>query len=270
MGVMRTIGLIGGMSWHSTASYYRIINETVAHRRGGHASAPIALQSLDFATVRQHQIDGDWTAAGDLLREAARRVVAGGADVVAICTNLMHEVAPAVEGTVDVPLLHIADAVAASPAANGWDRLGVLGARRVMEDGFYTERLARHGISAITPAAADRELVDRVVFTELTRGQIRDDSRAAFVGVIEPGRSGRPGGGARLHRDRVAGRRRRRPAAVDRLHRRARPRAGRVRPREPLVGRECLGDESGQFAADGAASSARDRARPARRARSTR
>ncbi|MDN5861178.1 MAG: amino acid racemase [Pseudonocardia sp.] len=182
---MRTIGLIGGMSWHSTASYYRIINETVAHRRGGHASAPIALQSLDFATVRQHQIDGDWTAAGDLLREAARKVVAGGADVVAICTNLMHEVAPAVEGTVDVPLLHIADAVAASPAANGWDRLGVLGARRVMEDGFYTERLARHGISAITPAAADRELVDRVVFTELTRGQIRDDSRAAFVGVIE-------------------------------------------------------------------------------------
>ena len=94
---MQTIGLIGGMSWHSTASYYRIINETVAERLGGHASAPIALQSLDFSEVRQCQVDGDWAGAGDLLSRAARHCVAGGADVVAICTNLMHKVAPAVE-----------------------------------------------------------------------------------------------------------------------------------------------------------------------------
>lgn len=182
---MQTIGLIGGMSWHSTASYYRIINETVAERRGGHASASIALQSLDFAEIRQCQVDGDWAAAGELLSRAAGRCVAGGADVVAICTNLMHKVAPEVEASIDVPLLHIADAVAGVAGPPGWRRLGILGARWVMEESFYGDRLARHGISAVAPDAADRDLVDRVVFDELTQGQIRDESRAAYVGVIE-------------------------------------------------------------------------------------
>lgn len=182
---MRTIGLIGGMSWHSTASYYRIINETVAERLGGHASASIALQSLDFSAVRQCQVDGDWAGAGDLLSRAAGRCVAGGADVVAICTNLMHKVAPEVEASVDVPLLHIADAVAGVAAAQGWDRLGLLGARWVMEESFYGDRLARHGITAAAPGSEDRALVDRVVFDELTQGRILDDSRAAYVAVIE-------------------------------------------------------------------------------------
>jgi len=182
---MRTIGLIGGMSWHSTASYYRIINETVAARLGGHASASIALQSLDFSEVRTCQIDGDWAAAGDLLSRAAGRCVAGGADVVAICTNLMHKVAPAVEASIDVPLLHIADAVAGVATPQGWDRLGILGARWVMEETFYGDRLARHGITAIAPGADDRDLVDRVVFDELTQGRILDESRTAYVAVIE-------------------------------------------------------------------------------------
>lgn len=182
---MQTIGLIGGMSWHSTATYYRIINEVVAQRGGGHASAPIALQSLDFAPVRQCQVDGDWEGAGELLAEAARRCVAGGAETVAICTNLMHKVAPAVEDAIDVPLLHIADAVAGVAAPQGWDRLGLLGARWVMEETFYADRLARHGITAISPGEDDRALVDRVVFDELTQGVIRDESRAAYVGVIE-------------------------------------------------------------------------------------
>lgn len=182
---MRTIGLIGGMSWHSTASYYRIINETVAERLGGHASARIALQSLDFAEVRRCQLDEDWAAAGDLLGRAAQGCVAGGADVVAICTNLMHKVAPMVEARVDVPLLHIADAVAGVASPRGWDRLGVLGARWVMEEPFYAERLGRHGISVVTPGADDRELVDRVVFDELTQGRILEESRAAYVRVIE-------------------------------------------------------------------------------------
>jgi aspartate racemase len=182
---MQTIGLIGGMSWHSTASYYRVVNEVVADRLGGHASASIAMRSLDFAEVRRHQEAGDWAGAGDLLARAARECVAGGADVVAICTNLMHKVAPAVEAAVDVPLLHIADAVAAVAADRGWDRLGVLGTRWVMEEDFYADRLARHGITAVVPGADDRDLVDRVIFDELTRGVVREQSRAAYVGVLE-------------------------------------------------------------------------------------
>ncbi len=181
---MQTIGLIGGMSWHSTASYYRILNEVVAERLGGHASAQVALQSLDFAAVRQCQLDGDWGGAGALLAEAGRRCEAGGADVVAICTNLMHKVAPAVEAALDVPLLHIADAVAGVAQPHGWDRLGILGARWVMEETFYADRLARHDITAIAPGPDDRDLVDRVVFDELTQGIVRDGSRAAYVEVI--------------------------------------------------------------------------------------
>ena len=146
---MQTIGLIGGMSWHSTASYYRIINEVVADRLGGHASAPITMQSLDFAAVRECQVAGDWAGAGDLLGRAAEACVAG----------------------------------VASP--QGWSRLGVLGARWVMEESFYADRLARHGIAALVPDAADRDLVDRVIFDELTQGRIVDASRAAYVEVID-------------------------------------------------------------------------------------
>jgi len=182
---MKTIGLIGGLSWYSTAQYYRVLNEEVQARLGGHASASIALQSLDFSEIRQYQVADDWAGAGDLLSRAAGRCVAGGADVVAICTNLMHKVAPAVEASIDVPLLHIADAVAGVAVPQGWERLGILGARWVMEESFYGDRLARHGITAVAPGAADREVVDRVVFDELTQGVIRDESRAAYVGVIK-------------------------------------------------------------------------------------
>jgi aspartate racemase len=185
MASMKTIGLIGGMSWHSTCSYYRIINELVAERLGGHASASIVLRSLDFAPVRQFQVDGDWQGAAALLSDAARGCVAAGADVVAICTNLMHKVAPEVEAAVDVPLLHIADAVADVAGQHGWTRLGVLGARWVMEETFYADRLARHGVTALSPGPDDRELVDRVVFDELTQGRILDSSRQAYVEVIE-------------------------------------------------------------------------------------
>lgn len=182
---MRTIGLIGGMSWHSTASYYRIVNEEVARRLGGHTSARVVLQSLDFAEVREFQLAGDWDGAAGLLADAARRCVAGGADVVAICTNLMHKVAPQVEAAVDVPLLHIADAVADVARPPGWRRLGLLGARWVMEEDFYAARLARHGITALAPDADDRALVDRVIFDELTRGVVTDQSRAALVAVLD-------------------------------------------------------------------------------------
>jgi aspartate racemase len=182
---MRTIGLVGGMSWHSTASYYAMINEAAAAQLGGHASAPISLQSLDFAEVRGYQLSGNWAGAAALLTDAALRCQQGGADVVAICTNLMHKVAPDVEAALDVPLLHIADAVAGVARDHGWDRLGILGARWVMEETFYAERLARSGVTALVPEAADRLLVDRVIFDELTQGQVKADSRAAYLAVID-------------------------------------------------------------------------------------
>ena len=180
----RTLGLIGGMSWHSTMTYYRIINEAVAAELGGHASARIVLHSLDFAEIRECQLAGDWDRAGELLADAARHCTRSGADVVAICTNLMHKVAPAVEAAVDVPLLHIADAVAAEGERRGWERLGILGTRWVMEEPFYADRLARHGKIAVTPDAADRERVDHVVFEELTRGVVRPESRAFYLDVV--------------------------------------------------------------------------------------
>ena len=181
---METVGLIGGMSWHSTATYYRIINEVVADARGGHASARMVLQSLDFAEIRDCQLRGDWDGAATILAEAGRRCVAGGATTVAIGTNLMHKVAPQVEAAIDVPLLHIGDAVAAEAGRHGWEHLGILGTRWVMEESFYADRLARHGVAAVAPDPADRAVVDSIVFDELTQGVVRDASRATYLDVI--------------------------------------------------------------------------------------
>ena len=184
---MKTIGLIGGMSWHSTATYYRLINEQVAARLGGHASARISLQSLDFAEVRDCQVRGDWAGSATLLSDATRRCVAGGADLVGLCTNLMHKNFAALESTAaesDVAAVHIADAVAEVARREGWTTLGLLGARWVMEETFYADRLARHGISVVVPDAAGRDLVDRVVFDEITQGIFRAESRAAYVDVM--------------------------------------------------------------------------------------
>jgi aspartate racemase len=181
---MKTIGLIGGLSWYSTAQYYRVINEQVQERMGGHASASIALQSLDFSVVRAQQERGDWAAAGRLLADAGRRCQEAGADMVLICSNLMHRVADDVEAALDVPLLHIADAIADRARSRGHARLGVLGARWVMEEEFYVGRLARAGQSVTVPGAADRETVDRVIFEELTQGRVVDESRAAYAAII--------------------------------------------------------------------------------------
>ncbi|WP_340540253.1 aspartate/glutamate racemase family protein [Nocardioides sp. GXZ039] len=185
---MKTIGLVGGMSWHSTATYYRLINEEVAARRGGHSSARISLQSLDFAEVRACQERGDWTASAELLAGATRRCVAGGAELVGLCTNLMHKNFPALESAAaqaGARAVHIADAVAAVAARNGSTALGLLGTRWVMEETFYADRLATHGISVLVPDADDRGLVDRVIFDELTQGIVRDDSRGAYVSVMD-------------------------------------------------------------------------------------
>lgn len=182
---MKTIGLIGGMSWHSTATYYRIVNESIAVALGDHSSARIVLQSLDFAEIRDCQRAEDWSQAAELLAEAGRRCEAGGADVVAICTNLMHRVAPEVDAAIDVPLLHIADAVATAAGPHRWRHLGVLGTRAVMEEPFYSERLAGQGIQALVPVAHDRDVVDAVIFDELTLGRVEASSRTAFTEIID-------------------------------------------------------------------------------------
>jgi aspartate racemase len=182
---MKTIGLIGGMSWHSTLEYYRVINELVAERRGGHASARVTLESLDFSEIRDCQVRGDWAGAGRLLAEAGQRCERSGADVVLICTNLMHRVADDVEAAIDVPLLRITDAIADRARESGWSRLGVLGTRWVMEEDFYVGRLARAGLTVDVPSPAERDEADRIVFDELTLGVVTEESRAAYAGIIE-------------------------------------------------------------------------------------
>jgi aspartate racemase len=181
---MRTLGVIGGMSWDSTATYYRVLNEEVRRRLGGHSCASVIIVSLDFQQIRLLQQRGAWDEAADLLADAGRRLQAAGADAVLLATNLMHKVAPAIEAAVDVPFLHIADAVGAEAARRGVDRVGLLGTRWVMEETFYADRLRRWGVDVVVPDEAARAEVDRVVFEELTLGRITDAARATYVDVV--------------------------------------------------------------------------------------
>ncbi|GAA1148912.1 aspartate/glutamate racemase family protein [Kribbella jejuensis] len=181
---MMTIGLIGGLSWYSTVEYYRVINEETQRRLGGHASAKIALQSLDFAEVRRYQQLGDWAGAGRLLAEAGRRCQLAGADMILICSNLMHKNAEAVATAVDVPLLHVADAVARRAVTDGLTKVGLLGSCWVMEEDFYLAHLRSAGLEVVVPEPADRELADRIIFDELTQGLIVDRSRVAYTTII--------------------------------------------------------------------------------------
>ncbi len=181
---MKTIGLIGGLSWHSSAEYYRLINEGVQRRLGGHHSAEIAMESLDFAVIRRLQQLDAWDEAGDRLAASAWTLEAAGADLILICSNLMHKVAEQVALSTTVPLLHIADAVASEASRRGFTRLGLMGTRWVMEENFYRERLALHGIDVVVPDEPDRTILDRVIFDELTQGRVEDRSRAAYRAVI--------------------------------------------------------------------------------------
>lgn len=183
---MKTIGLLGGMSWYSSADYYRLINEEVAARLGGHRSARCVLASVDFEQVRDLQRRDAWDEAGEFLAEQARRLQAAGADLVVLCTNLMHKAAPQIEAALDIPFLHIADAVGARLTVGGFTRVGLLGTRWVMEEAFYRDRL-RDGfdVQVVVPDADDRAMIDRVIFDELTVGQVLDTSRAGYVRVIE-------------------------------------------------------------------------------------
>jgi len=183
---MKTLGVIGGMSWQSTAVYYRLLNEAVAERRGGLHSAPLLLASVDFDAVATLQRGGEWPAAAQLLGRAGRGLKAAGAQALVIATNTMHLVAAAVAEAAGLPLLHIADATAHALCADGHSRVGLLGTRFTMEHPFYREHLLqRHGIETIVPDAADRDLVHHVIYDELCRGIVRDASRDAYVAVIE-------------------------------------------------------------------------------------
>ncbi|MDS4018897.1 MAG: aspartate/glutamate racemase family protein [Candidatus Competibacter sp.] len=183
---MKTLGLLGGMSWESTIPYYRIINETVRERLGGLHSAPIILYSVDFHAIERLQQAGDWAEAGHVLAKAARALEAAGADGLVLCTNTMHRVAPAIEAAVTLPLLHIADPTAAAIHRAGLTTVGLLGTRFTMEQGFYRSRLTdRHGLTVVVPDPADRATVHRVIYEELCRGQVREDSRAHYRRIIQ-------------------------------------------------------------------------------------
>jgi aspartate racemase len=182
---MKTIGLIGGMSWESSLEYYRLINTGVKARLGGFHSARCLLYSVDFAEIEDLQRAGRWDAAGQALGAAARRLERGGADFVVLCTNTMHKVADAIAAQITIPLLHIADATARSITAQGLHRIGLLGTRFTMEEDFYTGRLAeRFGLEVLTPDPAARELVHRVIFDDLCLGQINPASRARFREIM--------------------------------------------------------------------------------------
>lgn len=182
---MKTIGLLGGMSWESSIEYERLINEDVRNRLGGVHSADLLIRSYDFADVERLQFDDDWAAAGALLAGDAVRLQQAGAALVVLCTNTMHRVAPAIEAAIDVPLLHIADATADAVQAAGVTTVALLGTRFTMEQDFYRGRLAGHGLDVLVPDEPDRTTVHDVIYDELVRGIVSDTARAAYLDVID-------------------------------------------------------------------------------------
>lgn len=183
---MKCIGLLGGMSWESTVSYYQALNRGVRAQLGGLHSARVLLNSVDFAGIERLQHAGDWPATARLLAAEARKLQDGGADFLLIGTNTMHKVAPEIEAAIDIPLLHIADATAAKLQADGITRVGLLGTRFTMEQDFYKGRLQdRFGLAVLVPDEAGRERVHRVIYDELCLGEIRESSRAEYLAIIE-------------------------------------------------------------------------------------
>ncbi len=182
----KTIGLIGGMSWESSAEYYRLLNETVRARFGGLRSAPCLLLSVDFDEIATLQRAGDWEALTAKMIECARRLEQGGAELLLICTNTMHKMAGEVQAAVGIPLVHIADATAARVNKAGLTRVGLLGTLYTMEQEFYRERLARdYGLDVLIPEEADRQSVHQVIFSELCLGKTLDASRQMYREIIQ-------------------------------------------------------------------------------------
>lgn len=182
---MKTIGLLGGMSWESSIEYYRIINQRVKARLGGLHSAQCLLYSVDFAEIEALQHAGDWDMLTSMMIAAVQRLETGGADFTVICTNTMHRMAEAIEAATAIPLLHIADTAAEAINSLGLSTVGLLGTRFTMEQGFYRQRLQeQHGISVLIPDEDDREVVHRIIYDELVQGVIQSESRQAYLDVI--------------------------------------------------------------------------------------
>ena len=182
---MKTIGLIGGMSWESSAEYYRLINQETKRRLGGQHNARSVLLTVDFADVEQLQHAGQWDQLGVMLADASRQLERGGAECVLLCTNTMHKLADSITNAAVIPLLHIADAVAEAIQLAGHLRVGLLGTRFTMEETFYSGRLQqKFGIETIIPMPADRAVIHRVIYDELCQGVIREESRVAFQSII--------------------------------------------------------------------------------------
>lgn len=183
---MRTIGLIGGMSWESSAEYYRLINTAVKERLGGLHSAQSVMYTVDFAPIEAMQQAGEWAAAGRVLADAAQRLERAGAECIVLCTNTMHRVADAIVEAVHIPFIHIADATAAAIRSRGLRRIGLLGTRFTMEEDFYRGRLsAQHGLEVLVPEAADRAVLHQVIYDELCLGVIRPESREQYRVIMD-------------------------------------------------------------------------------------
>ena len=182
---MKTIGMIGGISWESSATYYRLTNTLVRERLGGNANARSLLLTVEFQEVVALQQAGDWDTLAAMMQACARHLEQAGADCLLLCANTMHKVAPQVERAVTIPLIHVADVTAAAIRAAGLERVGLLGTRYVMEQDFYRDRLAQQGVETIIPGDQDRALVHASIFDELTQGIVRDETRQAYRSVIE-------------------------------------------------------------------------------------
>ncbi len=182
---MKTIGLLGGMSWESSIEYERLINTEVRRRLGGSASADLIIRSYDFAAIEAAQADGRWSDLGSLLASDAKRLQVAGAEIVVLCTNTMHKVADQIEEAIDVPFLHLGDATAAAVRGAGLQTVGLLGTRYTMEHDFYRGRLEANGLAVLVPDESDRTIVHRVIYDELVQGVVRDQSRSSYLEVID-------------------------------------------------------------------------------------
>lgn len=182
---MKTIGLIGGMSWESTVTYYQVVNETVKERLGGLHSAKVLLYSVDFAEIEECQASGDWDRSAAILTEAAQNLEKAGADFIVICTNTMHKIVPQMAAGIRIPILHIAEATAAELKKANISKVALLGTKYTMCQDFYKAKLVEAGIQVLIPEGEDVELVNRVIYEELCLGEIREESRREYVRVIE-------------------------------------------------------------------------------------
>jgi aspartate racemase len=181
---VRTVGLLGGMSWESSIEYERLINTAVREALGGVHSASLLVRSYDFAHIERLQAEGDWDGAGAVLAADARRLQDAGAGLIVLCTNTMHRCAEAIEAAIDVPFLHLADATARAVVEAGVERVALLGTRYTMEEDFYRARLERHGLQVMVPGKADRETVHAVIYDELVQGVVSPVSKAAYLEII--------------------------------------------------------------------------------------